>query len=86
MFALDDLLGLLGHTVELHVLGSLFEVLDFQVEFLLLVANLFETGFEFRDGLELFDLGVATLHDFFVFIVDGVSLNKDGIFVISSNR
>ena len=42
VLALDDLLRLLGHTVELHVLGSLLVVLDLQVEALLLILDLLQ--------------------------------------------
>ena len=51
VLALDDLLGLLGDSVELHVLGTFLEVLDLEVESLSLVPDPLKAGLELTDSV-----------------------------------
>ena len=51
MLALNDFLSLLCYSVQLHILGSLFKVLDFQVKSLLHITNSFQSCLELTDGI-----------------------------------
>ena len=86
VLALDDLLSLFSHSVKLHVLGSLFKIFDFKVKSLLLITNLLQIHFECRDFVHKFDFLLSLTHDFFIFKIDQVLLNENGVLVISSNR
>lgn len=50
MLTLNDFLSLFCYSVQLHILGSLLKVLDFQVKSLLYIANFFQSSLELTDG------------------------------------
>ena len=49
MLSLNDFLSLLGHSVQLHVLGSLLKISDFEIESLFDVSNSLEISLELRN-------------------------------------
>lgn len=51
MLTLNDFLSLFCYSVQLHILGSLLKVLDFQVKSLLYIANSFQSSLELTDGV-----------------------------------
>jgi len=51
MLTLNDFLSLLCYSVQLHILGSLFKVLDFQVKSLLHITNSFQSCLELTDRI-----------------------------------
>lgn len=72
MLTLDDFLSLFCNSVQLHILGSLLEVLDFQVKSLLYIANSFQSSLELTDGVHQFDFFVTSPLDLFVFVIDDI--------------
>ena len=83
MLALNDLLRLLGHTVKLHVLGSLPEVNDLQLEAFVLAVNLLELSLVIKNTLHSADLLVTARLNLHVFGQDCVFLNQDCVLVVS---
>jgi hypothetical protein len=59
VLSLDDLLGLLGHTVKLDISGSLFEILSHERQLFLLQLNFLEVLLVLKNRLHLLDLGFA---------------------------
>lgn len=59
VLSLDDLLGLLGHTVKLNISGSLFEILSHERQLFLLQLNFLEVLLVLKNRLHLLDLGFA---------------------------
>lgn len=51
MLTLNDFLSLFCYSVQLHILSSLFKVLDFQVKPLLHITNSFQSCLELTDGI-----------------------------------
>jgi len=86
MLSLDNLLSLLCDTIELDVLGPLFEIFDFQIKSLLDVLNPFEISLELADSIHELDLVLALLFDSSVLDLDDVLGHKDSIFVVSGDR
>lgn len=70
VLALDDLLGLLGHTVKLNISGSLFEILSHQRQLFLLELNFLEVLLVLKNRLHLLDLGFSLILDALIFISD----------------
>ena len=85
MLALDYLLSLLGNPIELYILGTLLEVLDFKVEALFLVLDFFQVHLEIAYFVHKLDFQFAFAVDFLVFVVDKVAGNEDGVFVVGGN-
>ena len=86
VLALDDLLCLFGHTVELHVECSLLVVLDLEIETLDLTLDLLQTCVMLENLLHLVDLRVALVTDLVVFRLDHVKVDQDGILVVCGDR
>jgi hypothetical protein len=86
MLALNDLLSLLSYSVELDILGTLFEVLYFKIKALLLVLDLLQVHLEVADLVHKLDLELTLSVDFLVLVVNQITRNEDGILVVSGNR
>jgi len=86
MLALDDLLGLLGHTIELDVLGSLLEIKDLKVQTPLLVLDSLKASFELTDQVHQLHLFISSSNDLSILVVDHVPGDEDGILVVGGNR
>lgn len=86
MLALDDLLGLLGHTIELDVLGSLLKIKDLKVQTPLLVLDSLEAGFELTDQVHQLHLFISSSNDLSILVVDHVPGDEDCILVVGGNR
>jgi len=85
VLSLDDFLSLLGHTIELDVLGSLLEISDFQIESLFLIPDPLETSLEVTNLIHLPNLVITSAMDLFVLEVDHVFSDQNGIFVVSGH-
>jgi len=86
MLALDDLLGLLGHTIELDVLGSLLEIKDLKVQTPLLVLDSLKASFELTDQVHQLHLFISSSNNLSILVVDHVPRDEDGILVVGGNR
>lgn len=82
VFALDDLLGLLGDPVELHILCELLEVLFFRLETLVLILDLLELGLVDEDTADEIEFGLAALCELRVLVLDHLPLDEDGVLVV----
>merc|ERR1719242_404509 len=85
VLSLDDLLGLLGDSVELNVEGTLLVVLDGEEQSLDLVLDLSKLCVVLQDLLHIVYLGVTLVLDAVVLGVDDADIDKDGILVVSGN-
>jgi len=85
VLSLDDFLSLLGHTIELDVLGSLLEISDFQIESLFLIPDPLETSLEVTNLIHLQNFVITSAMDLFVLEVDHVFSDQNGIFVVSGH-
>ena len=82
VLALDDLLGLLGDPVKLHVLSQLFKVLLFCLEALVLVLDLFEFGLVDEDAADGRNFDLAALLEMVVLVFDLFALDEDCVLVV----
>lgn len=85
VFALDDLLSLFSDSIELNILGSLLEVDDFKIKSFLYDADFSQFDLEPSNLLHQVNLDLSFLHDFCVLVVNDVSLDKNGIFIVRCN-
>ena len=86
VLALDDLLGLLGHTVELDIKGSLLVVFNHEGQSLNFVLDLLQLGVMLQDLFHVVDLGVTLVHDTIILGVDHADIDEDGILVVGGDR
>jgi len=73
MLALDDFLSLLCDTIQLNILGSFFEIFDFEIESFFLIFDSFEASLEFADSIHQLYLCITSCMNFFVFILNHIS-------------
>lgn len=85
MLALDDLLGLLGDSVKLDILGPLFKVKDLEEKLLALVLNPLKLLLVMSDLLHLVDLALSTVSNLVVFILDYLLVDENGILIVSGD-
>ena len=86
VLALDDLLRLFGHTIELHIECSLLVVLNLEIETLDLTLDLLQTCVMLENLFHLVDLRVALVTDLVILRLDHVKVDQDGILVVSCDR
>ncbi len=85
MLALNNLLSLLGHSVQLHILSTFFEVSDLQFESFVLVLHLFKQSLVLQDVDHLLHLRLALALDLVVLASDRASKDQDRVFVVCCN-
>lgn len=73
VLALDDLLSLLGHSIQLHIFCSLLKVTNLKVKSLLLIPNLLEPSLELADVSHEFHFGLTLGNDGLVLFVNHIS-------------
>ena len=86
VLALDDLLSLLGHAVELHIQRALLLVLDLERLALHNVLDLLQFGLVGQNLLHLLNLAATLSIDVRVLLVNGRLVDENRILVIESHR
>jgi hypothetical protein len=86
VLATNDLLGLLGDSVELDILGSLNQVFNQKGESLHLSLDLFELGLGVEDLVQVLDFLVSSVLDLRVLKVNVLAIDQNGILVVGGNR
>jgi hypothetical protein len=61
MFTLDDLLSLLGNSVELNIFSTFLEVSDLKLKTLVLIHNLLEERLILKDVCHILNFSVTTI-------------------------
>lgn len=84
--ALNDLLCLLGHSVQLHIFGPLFEVSDFQGKTFVLVLHMLKSSLGLVDVNHLLDFLVTSILNLAVLPDDHLLVNKNRILVVRRDR
>jgi hypothetical protein len=85
MLTLDDLLSLLGYSIELDVFSTLLEVGNLQLKTLVLVHNLLEHGLVAQNIHHVVDLRITFMLNEQVLLVDILFENHNSVFVVSSD-
>ena len=85
VLALNDFLGLLGDSVQLHILGSLLKVSDLTLETFVFVHDLLEHCLVTENVGHVGDLGVTLTLDETVLQVDILFQDQDSVFIVSSD-
>ena len=85
MLALNDFLGLLGDSVQLHVLSPFLKVSDLTLETLVFVHDLFEHSLVAQNVGHVGDLGITLTLDETVLQVDILLQDQDSVLVVSSD-
>ena len=83
---LNDLLGLLGDTVELNVLGSLFVVSALKLQAFGPVLDMLEHSVGLEDRLHRRNLLLAATGDLVILFHHRALRHKDGVLVVSGHR
>jgi hypothetical protein len=85
VLALNDLLGLLGDSVQLHVLGPLLKVSDLTLETFVFVHDLLEHSLVAENVGHVGDLGVTLTLDETVLQVDILLQDQDSVLIVSGD-
>jgi hypothetical protein len=86
VLALNDLLGLLSNSVQLHILSTFFKVSDLQFESFVFILYLFKQSLVLQNVNHLLNLRFAFSLYLIILPRDSTSQNQNGILVVSCNR
>jgi hypothetical protein len=82
VLALDDLLSLLGNSIQLNIFSELLKMLLLCLEALVLVLDLLELGLVDQDTADSTNLDPTTLSKMLVLIFNIFTLNENGVLVV----
>lgn len=85
VLALDNLLGLLGDTVELNIHSTLGKIDDLELQALVLQMHSLELSAVLHDVGHVGHFGVSTILNVLILLVNRLLQDKNGVLVISGN-